>query len=294
MAENEESQEEESCDCPKCPPPGAPAWMSTFADLATLLMCFFVLILSFSEMDVQKYKQVAGSMASAFGVQRDIFADVSPMGTSFVAREFTPGKPEPTLIKVIQQKTEAMRPHLQIMKKEAEAEAQARANEAKADRIREALRDEIQSGQVEVETEEDRIIIRIREQASFASGSADLKIAFGPVLVKISEVLAKEDTGSRIVISGHTDNIPIRGSGRFRSNWELSASRAVTVLEALLQRSDQLNPRQFLIEGHGEMQPLFPNTSASNRAANRRVEIMIEQDPNALLEFSEQGEDSAS
>ncbi|THB64673.1 MAG: hypothetical protein D6B27_09935 [Gammaproteobacteria bacterium] len=73
---------------------GAPAWMATFADLMSLLMCFFVLLLAFSEMDLQKYKQVAGSMREAFGVQRKIFAKETPMGTSFVAREFSPGKPD--------------------------------------------------------------------------------------------------------------------------------------------------------------------------------------------------------
>ena len=63
------AQEEE---CPKCPPEGLPAWMGTFADLMSLLMCFFVLLLAFSEMDVLKFKQIAGSMKFAFGVQNKI------------------------------------------------------------------------------------------------------------------------------------------------------------------------------------------------------------------------------
>ena len=72
--------------------------MGTFADLMALLMCFFVLLLSFSEMDVQKYKQVAGSMAAAFGVQNKVQAKDIPKGTSVIAQEFSPGKPQPTLI----------------------------------------------------------------------------------------------------------------------------------------------------------------------------------------------------
>ena len=79
-------------------PAGLPAWMGTFADLMSLLMCFFVLLLSFSEMDVLKYKQLAGSMRDAFGVQREINVKDIPKGTSIIAKEFSPGRPEPTPI----------------------------------------------------------------------------------------------------------------------------------------------------------------------------------------------------
>ena len=88
-----------------CPPEGLPAYMGTFADLMALLMCFFVLLLSFSEMDVQKYKQVAGSMAAAFGVQNQVKAKDIPKGTSVIAQEFSPGKPQPTLITAVNQQT---------------------------------------------------------------------------------------------------------------------------------------------------------------------------------------------
>ena len=84
---------------------GAPAWVMTFADLMSLLMCFFVLLLSFSEMDLLKFKQIAGSMKAAFGVQRQIEAKETPKGTSIIAREFTPGRPTPTLVKEIRQNT---------------------------------------------------------------------------------------------------------------------------------------------------------------------------------------------
>lgn len=93
---------EEEC---KCPPEGLPAWMGTFADLMSLLMCFFVLLLSFSEMDVLKFKQIAGSMAFAFGVQNQLEVKDIPKGTSVIAQEFRPGKPEPTPIEVIMQRT---------------------------------------------------------------------------------------------------------------------------------------------------------------------------------------------
>ena len=84
---------------------GAPAWVMTFADLMSLLMCFFVLLLAFSEMDVQKFKTLSGSMKQAFGVQRQIKADEIPKGTSIIAQEFSPGVPQPTPMQIIQQQT---------------------------------------------------------------------------------------------------------------------------------------------------------------------------------------------
>ncbi len=89
----------------KCPPPGAPLWLATFADLMSLLLCFFVLLLSFSEMDVMKFKQIAGSMKYAFGVQNKIEIKDIPKGTSVIALEFRPGRPEPTPIDTINQQT---------------------------------------------------------------------------------------------------------------------------------------------------------------------------------------------
>lgn len=89
----------------KCPPPGAPAWMATFSDLMSLLMCFFVLLLSFSEMDVLKFKQLAGAMREAFGVQMQIKVEDIPKGTSIIAQEFSPGRPEPTPLNEVRQMT---------------------------------------------------------------------------------------------------------------------------------------------------------------------------------------------
>ena len=84
---------------------GGAGWLATFADLMSLLMCFFVLFLSFSEMDVLKFKRLAGSMKSAFGVQQKFRADDIPKGTSIIAQEFSPGKPQPTPLNEIWQKT---------------------------------------------------------------------------------------------------------------------------------------------------------------------------------------------
>ena len=94
--------DEAECDCP---PEGLPAYMGTFADLMALLMCFFVLLLSFAEMDVLKFKQIAGSMKFAFGVQNQVHVRDIPKGTSIIAKEFSPGKPQPTVIEAVMQQT---------------------------------------------------------------------------------------------------------------------------------------------------------------------------------------------
>ncbi|PKG58296.1 MULTISPECIES: flagellar motor protein MotB [unclassified Shewanella] len=92
----------------ECPPAGAPLWLATFADLMSLLMCFFVLLLAFSEMDVMKFKQIAGSMKYAFGVQNKVEVKDIPKGTSVIALEFRPGRPESTPIEIINQQTNEM------------------------------------------------------------------------------------------------------------------------------------------------------------------------------------------
>ena len=105
MAEEEvleEEQEEE--ECPKCPPVGAPAWMATFADMATLLMAFFVLILSFAEFNVPKFKQISGSLKNAFGVQRVIPVVEQPKGTTILSLNFSPS-PSPSVTDNMQQQT---------------------------------------------------------------------------------------------------------------------------------------------------------------------------------------------
>jgi chemotaxis protein MotB len=137
--------------------------------------------------------------------------------------------------------------------------------------LQETLKEEIEQGMVEVETEEQRIIVRIREKGSFPSGSAQLDPGFFEVMEKISGKLS-EAPGS-IVVAGHTDDIPI-STARFRSNWELSAGRAVTVAHALLS-NPAIDPSRVLVEGHADTKPLVPNDSRENRALNRRVELVI-------------------
>ena len=105
MAEAQvEGKEEEEEECPKCPPKGVPAWMATFADMATLLMAFFVLILSFAEFNVPKFKQISGSLKNAFGIQRIVPVVEQPKGTTVLSLDFSPS-PAPSVTKNLTQQT---------------------------------------------------------------------------------------------------------------------------------------------------------------------------------------------
>lgn len=266
--------------------------MATFADLMSLLMCFFVLLLSFSEMDVEKFKQIAGSMAMAFGVQNKIEVDDIPKGTSVIALEFSPGKTTDSPIETIQQVTDQnLEQSLRVGEGESdfdgapmseeEVEAQLKAklaallNETQedADNLKEMLKDEIETGKVDVESEGRTITVRIREQGSFPSGSATLATTFQPVLKRIRDGLSEIE--GNIAIEGHTDNIPIR-SGRYESNWGLSSGRALSVTHALLE-GEVIDDSRVMVVGLSDTQPFTSNDTRDGRASNRRVEIVIRQ-----------------
>ncbi len=299
--------EEKEC---KCPPPGLPAWMGTFADLMSLLMCFFVLLLSFSEMDVLKFKQIAGSMKFAFGVQNKIEVKDIPKGTSIIAQEFRPGKPEPTPIEVIQQQTMEMTQQmlefqagdetsaggrqeqrgterggqsqntedalsqqaLEQAKQDLEDAAQEQVNEL-VKKIAEQLEQQIQDGAIEMESLGQQVIIRIRENGSFPSGSAFLQPKFRPIMREIGELL--NTVPGEIMVSGNTDNQGV-DSELFSSNWELSSKRAVAIAHELI-KVPNFDPTRLVVAGHADTRPLVPNTNALNRRRNRRVEIAINQ-----------------
>ncbi len=276
-------------DCPKCED-GLPPWMATFADLMSLLMCFFVLLLSFATIDAVRFKKMAESMKDAFGVQREIPANEIVKGISVIKQEWSPTLGEPSVITEIRQETsDVEKEHLKMKDGEGEGageqqqeserkkalEAAQRAlqeelREQFAD-LQEALEVEVRQGLVTLEQVDKKIIIRIQEKGSFGSGSARLDPGFHDVMGRIGRVLAAKP--GTIMVSGHTDNIPI-STGRFRSNWELSSARAVTVLHSLL-RNPEIAEERVLVQGLSDTQPLVDNDSPQNRAKNRRVELIL-------------------
>lgn len=241
----------------------------TFADLMTLLMCFFVLLLSFSEMDVAKFKQLSGSMKEAFGVQSEIQVKTIPKGTSVVAQEFSPGNPEPTALNQVRQFTiDSNRNTLDALERELKEIKETREH---ARRLRMALKEEIEKGSVSIQTEGMKVIVHIMENASFDSGYADIRPEFLPVLAKIAEMI--DNNSGEVTISGHTDDVPIHNS-RFRSNWELSTSRAVSVTHELLKTAE-IDSERVIVTGHADTRPRASNDTPEDRAKNRRVDVSI-------------------
>lgn len=265
-------------------------------------MCFFVLLLAFSEMDVLKFKQIAGSMKYALGVQNKIEVKDIPKGTSIIAQEFRPGRPEPTPIETIQQQTvEMTQQTLEFQDGESDfaggkqverggQQADSEEDKKAADgsesdpaveqqvkelmeRIREQLSDNIKAGSLELEQLGQQIIIRIKENGSFPEGSAFLQPQFKPVIREVAQAL--KDIPGEITISGHTDNQPLV-SEMYTSKWDLSAKRAVAVAEEMTT-VDGFDQSRLVTMGYADTKPIVPNNSASNRALNRRVDIAIMQ-----------------
>ncbi len=285
-----DEEEKPKCNCV----PGLPPWMGTFADLMSLLMCFFVLLLSFSEMNAMRFQRLAGSMAQAFGVQNKLNVTDVPKGTSIIAKEFSPGIPEPTPINEIWQYTQDITEMSLEVNCSAEYDieqgdvGQEGGVKAKirqqledlvdqtaqdAAELAKALEKQIRDGEVEVEARGRRIIIRIREKGSFKSGSAEMAEDYYNVIDDIRKVLEKKP--GKIEVQGHSDNIKIN-TERFRSNWELSSARAVTVAHALMS-GGTINEKRFSVSGYADTEPLVDNSTAANRARNRRVEIIVHQ-----------------
>ncbi|ENV6055283.1 flagellar motor protein MotB [Vibrio parahaemolyticus] len=299
--------EDNKCDCP---PPGLPLWKGTFADLMSLLMCFFVLLLSFSEMDVLKFKQIAGSMKFAFGVQNQLEVKDIPKGTSIIAQEFRPGRPEPTPIDVIMQQTmDITQQTLEFHEGESDRAGGTKRDEGKLtggqspetstqsnqsaesdmqqqqseemsqemetlmESIKKALEREIEQGAIEVENLGQQIVIRMREKGAFPEGSAFLQPKFRPLVRQIAELV--KDVPGIVRISGHTDNQRL-DSELYRSNWDLSSQRAVSVAQEM-EKVRGFSHQRLRVRGMADTEPLVPNDSDENRALNRRVEISIMQ-----------------
>lgn len=234
---------------------GAPVWMVTFADLMALLTTFFVLLLSVSQIDAQRYRQIAGSLERAFGIQWLLQRSESPGREVLVE-----GKPESPV-----EPLEVMPPALP----EEVTEPQVDNN---LQQFRDGLLQDIQRELLEVSrNSEGELLISFRHEAAFESGSEVLLPQFLPVVDRIGRLIAT--TAGTVIVAGHTDDRPI-STPRFRSNWDLSTARAVSVVHRLLELHT-VEAARVIAEGFGETRPLLPNDSDTNRARNRRVEIRI-------------------
>ena len=206
----EEVEEQEEEECPKCPPVGAPAWMATFADMATLLMAFFVLILSFAEFNVPKFKQISGSLKNAFGVQKIVPIVEQPKGTTVLSLNFSPS-PSPSVTQdMTQQTTEVTKPDLDV--KQREKDQDGGESEA-AEEVVKALEDAIARGDIEVEVLGENVVVNFTpteakdeelpnllqetleaiDKAKKAAGKAEQEVLFGGLEQKLAQLAAAAD-----------------------------------------------------------------------------------------------------
>tara|TARA_Y100000589_G_scaffold317536_1_gene343763 strand:- start:361 stop:1494 length:1134 start_codon:yes stop_codon:yes gene_type:complete len=197
MAEDAAQEiEEEQEECPKCPPVGAPAWMATFADMATLLMAFFVLILSFAEFNVPKFKQISGSLRNAFGVQKVVPIVEQPKGTTVLSLNFSPSPSKSVTNEMTQQTTQVNQPDLEVQNKTKDSDGDA---EDSADDVIKALEEAIAKGDIEIQTLGEKVIVNFTpteaeeqdlpqllqktlnavERAKSAAGKSDQEVMFG-------------------------------------------------------------------------------------------------------------------
>lgn len=264
-------------DLPEEEKAGTPAWVVTFADLMSLLMCFFVLLLSFSEIDAMKFRQIAQELSKAFGVQREVPALETPQGTSPVFQHFSPGRPDPTALDEVRQTTTTRELNLETQPAPdpaATADTDGSRTLEHALTLQQVLQTEIDQGQIDLRVDEgqQQVIIRIEERGSFPSGSAELSYGLVDLLVRMGRVLT--NVPGDLTVEGHTDNIPIR-SGRYDSNWNLSADRAAAVANALIE-AGPLDENRFRVLGLAATRPRAENTTDANRAMNRRVEVILD------------------
>jgi len=218
---------------------GSPAWMTTYGDLVTLLLCFFVLLFSMSTIDNQKFKAIITSMKGSLGVlDSGIIVEMKEIETTL------PGD-------VIEEEQEEFKKIYQELK--------------------EFLEENGLENSVTLSIDERGLLIRFLDTVLFDFGRAEIKNEAKYIINMISDVI--KDSGKPMRIEGHTDNVPISTS-KFPSNWELSTTRAVNVVKYIIELND-IEPWRISAAGYGEYHPIDTNETPTGRQNNRRVDIVI-------------------
>lgn len=218
-------------------------WLLTYSDLITLLMIFFVVMYAMSNVDAQKYRQISQSLKDSLGSQiLSDSQDGSGTDTSGVGVDSS-------------DYMEQLDPELL----------------AAAENIKRLLKERGLEGKVSVSTRERGVVIGLMNTVLFEPGSADIREEAKNTLIEIGQIA--ETTDNYIRVEGHADDIPIN-TPQFPSNWELSTIRATEVVKLLISESG-VSPETISAVGYGEYRPSVPNTSAENRAFNRRVDIVL-------------------
>ncbi|MFW6264571.1 MAG: OmpA family protein, partial [Bacillota bacterium] len=220
--------------------PGSPAWMTTFGDMMTLLLVFFVLLYSFSEMDMDKFEGFISALQSNLGVLEGgkTITDESQVSRGSQGEKFNPDAA--VFNKAMGQISEYTQTH------------------GIEDRVR-------------MDITERGLVITLTGQILYEIGRAEIQDQGRGILDEIASSI--EDIPNDIVVEGHTDNWPIRNED-FPSNWELSTTRATNIIKYFIERNE-IDPQRLSAAGYSEYRPLAENNTPENRARNRRVEVVI-------------------
>ncbi|WP_394548586.1 flagellar motor protein MotB [Priestia aryabhattai] len=253
------------------------SWLLPYSDLLTLLLALFIVLFAMSSVDAQKFKNLSRAFNEAF------VGGTGVMEFQSLQESEEAVQPSNTPAAKSTEKTN----EVETAPNQSPASSQSLTSEQKEQTIREADQEELQqiqskinayiqkknlTNQLQTSLTEEGLLISIRDNVLFDSGRAQVRSEDTKIANDISELLVI-DSPRNIIISGHTDNVPIRNAG-FESNWELSVMRAVNFMKVIL-KNDKLNPSMFSAKGFGEFKPVTSNNTAEGQAKNRRVEILI-------------------
>ena len=218
-------------------------WMTTYSDLVTLLLCFFVLLFSFSVIDAKKFEAIIRSFQGSLGVLDS--------GKTIDEDQY------------ISQALQSNR----LLREQQEAESM----EWLYRQLDEYIQQNNLEGTVVLGVEERGLLIRFKDQVLFDSGKAIIRKDGEPIVQSIGEILKQNDRAIRV--EGHTDNVPMH-SLLYPSNWELSTARAVNVVKFFIEKVG-IAPTRLSAAGYSEYHPIADNDTAENRQKNRRVDVVI-------------------
>ena len=242
-------------DC-NCPPVGAPPWMATFGDMMSLLVTFFVLLLSFANMDVVKFKRAMGSMQEALGVETQFVGEFDAKSSSPVELSKTQSSP---MIDVTKMPSRSESPTM---------------NQQMMSQVNRMIAANNLTKVVEARSGERGVIISVKGQMLYEGGSDELQPEAFIFLDEIAKLA--RDFPYHMSIEGHSDDVPI-STDRFPSNWHLSSSRAIAALRYMVDAGG-IDRNRLSASGYADTRPLVPNDNPANRAQNRRVEFIYLRD----------------
>lgn len=230
------------------------SWLIPYADLLTLLLALFIVLFAMSSVDAVKFQMLSKAFNDVFAGGTGVFEFQSPMPEGQME---SPDERKEDVKKNDNTDT-AAKDQLELLELQKKVNSYIEDNKLK-DKLNTSLTDE-------------GLLLTIRDNVLFESGRAEVRTRDIGVANEIADLLIMEPPRN-IIISGHTDNVPI-STARYESNWELSVMRAVEFMKIIL-KNEQLDPRWFSAKGFGEFQPVATNDTAAGKARNRRVEILI-------------------